>query len=196
MPSITSLLLTVIGIVLLALDRVVGKGTLLKVDNTLKAMVRRFRPLRGSPYQLAFIFLATLFFARIGGPQFRAALLASAADEQRDALLFFIFDNWKWFLPLVLYVEGCVMGAFEWLRQRNEPLVSWGQLAFSLLYGAFVLVYFAVSGVVGLLHFLLWPLMYPLKGVLLFEKRLFHSFSGVIGLVAALTGTILQFLGL
>jgi hypothetical protein len=55
--------------------------------------------------------------------------------------------------------------------------------------------FFPTMGLIGIVHVALIPFVYPLKPLLLFNGRIFTSFSGVVGLIAAITGALLQFHG-
>lgn len=175
MKTALTLLLLVAGTILLALDRVLDKSAVIRLDQRLSVTADRLRPLSRKELTLATLWLVTAaayyVAKRIGGPP--------------PFALSFVLG-----LGALLFVISSIAVAAHTARKNlgDEPLPS--RVLFVLLSP----LLFAIALLAFVVHLALSPVIYPLKGVVFLNRRWFSSVSGLIGLVCLAVGTVLQFL--
>jgi hypothetical protein len=177
-PAFT-FVLTSVGLVLLAMDRILDKSMVVTFDQRLLAIVQKFPLLKLKDFNSAVtvlmivVMVYLVYFDDYFPPEIRFPM-------KFGVLLTAV-------LGLLTAVIVGALAAKEVLRREKNRDISF-VISSSLLAPFFIGYLFLVSS----LKFILLPLIYPLKGIYILNNKCFNSFSGLLGLILAIIGTALQ----
>jgi hypothetical protein len=164
----------------MGLDRILDKSKVIAFDKKLKKITRRFKPLNWKKHifiLFTFLTMFSFYMTIITAPSFSYIVLLLT-------VLWFI-----WVLAVLFWM--LIGGLWAYLDWKKDPSVPVEFVPAMAIVTPFLFIGFAIA---AFIKFCLYPLIYPLKGILILNNRWFNSFSGLIGLVLSLIGTILQFI--
>jgi len=195
MKTLLAIIFTISGITLLALDRIIKKTRVIKLDKKLAEITGKFKPLKSKYLAAGILFPIGLISGTVA---LRISLFEASVyydspllDELAHAPLIVLVIILIILLALLWLIEGTVVGLSMYVKGKDEMLSSVGRIPF---FAGFMTLILSLIMITSFLHFLLYPIIYPLKGILILNNKWFNSFSGLIGLILAIIGTILQFI--
>lgn len=181
------LLFTLLGLFLTSLDRLIAKEKVIAFDTKLSELTARFRPMREhyvamAIFPLGMVASAYMMIRGLARDPHHSPLPAIAflADLPNGVLLLLCLCG----VALVWPLMGAILGV--WLSiAENIPLQR------GVVFG---LLYFVVATIVAWIVLALYPVVYPLKGILVLNRKWFNSFSGVLGVALTIVGILIGIL--
>jgi hypothetical protein len=179
MKAIVSLIFIIMGLILLSLDRLLDKNKVIEIDKRMEGAITKIRFKR--KHMISFnLFIINLFIIYI-------------TIKSGKAL------PYKWILIILVIglildmVIGGYIGVLYYIKNKNmsNKLSLFKLIFIMIIYSPILTLKIYLKDLVRLALFLL---INPLQGIVFLNKRYLNSFSGLIGLILTIIGTIFQFL--